>query len=354
MRNHLSANQFHAWQKTRKRFIIGFFSIMVPFFILVLVVLRILFRLGIRIPFAMGPTIFTLIIAVLCLLLGFWVSYFLMDTIFRPIEKLSEASLQVAKGNYDVQIPYSGREQEIQIAIDNFNYMARELNSVEMMRNDFISNVSHEFKTPLTSIMGYVTLLQDEDLTPEERDEYIDMAFLNIEKLNDLTTDILQLSRLEHQSNRPAVEAYDLDEQIRESILMLEPKWSSRNIEMDIDLEEITYTGYRSWLLLVWNNLIGNAIKFTGDGGCIHIRLLHTESRIRFQIRDEGIGMDEETMHHIFEKFYQGDSSRQAQGNGLGLALCKKIIDLSQGYIFVQSRPGEGTTFTVELIENVQ
>ena len=349
MRLGLSTEHFHRFQKTRNRFIIGFFSIVGPFFLFILLFLRILYRFGIRIPFTLGPTLFTLLIAVLCVLLGFWVSYYIMNMIFRPIEKLSQASIEVAKGNYNVQVTYHGAEEEIQIAVDNFNRMVEELRSVEMMRNDFISNVSHEFKTPLTSIMGYVTLLQDSELTEKEREEYIQMAFFNIEKLNDLTTDILQLSRLENQNQKPQKESYRLDEQIRQSILLMEQKWNAKKLNLEIDLQEIKYEGYRSLLSMVWTNLIGNAIKYSNEGGSIHISLHPTQSRIQFRVKDNGIGMDQTTMNHIFEKFYQGDTSRQDQGNGLGLALCYKIISLSEGYIFVNSSPGKGSTFTVEL-----
>ena len=349
MRSSIQTGMFHNWQKTRIRFIIGFFSIMIPFFVIIFFFFGILHKIGIQIPFHSGPTIFTVLTAILCTILGFWVSYFLMNSIFRPIEKLSEASLEVAKGNFNVQIPYNGYEEEIKIAIDNFNRMTSELNSVEIMRNDFISNVSHEFKTPLTSIMGYVTLLQDAELSEEERNEYIQMAFINIEKLNNLTTDILLLSRLENQQKKPESLTYRLDEQIRESILLLESEWNAKNINLHIDLQEISYSGYRSLLSMVWNNLIGNAIKYTPDNGNIWISLEHTESRVRFRIKDDGIGMDEHTLRHIFEKFYQGDSSRQSQGNGLGLALCRKIINLSDGYIFVNSQLGKGSNFTVEL-----
>lgn len=294
---------------------------------------------------------FTIIIVIdiLCLILGYVTSYILMNDIFDPLEHLSSASKQIAKGDYDVQINYSGYIEELQDVIDNFNFMVRELNSIEIMRNDFIANVSHEFKTPLSSIAGYVTLLQDSDLSENERQEYIQMLFFNIEKLNDLTGNILMLSKLENQNTLPEPVTYRLDEQIREAIVLLEPKWSAKQISFNLDLDELYYTGQSALLFQVWTNLISNAIKFSNQQSSISITLHTYHDSIEVVFSDEGIGMSEETMAHIFEKFYQGDSSRKSQGNGLGLALCKSILELCGGNIYVSSQPGKGSTFMVNL-----
>lgn len=220
---------------------------------------------------------------------------------------------------------------------------------MEIMRNDFIANVSHEFKTPLSSIAGHVTLLQDPDLSENERNEYIQMAFFNIEKLNDLTSNILQLSRLENQNALREPVRYRLDEQIREAIVLLEPKWSKKNITLDVDLMELSYTGQSALLFQVWTNLIGNAVKFSNPGSSVAITLRQYHNYITVTVSDRGIGMTEETKKHIFEKFYQGDSSRKEQGNGLGLAICRIILDLCGGDIHVSSEPGKGSVFTVRL-----
>lgn len=286
--------------------------------------------------------------------MGYVISYILMKDVFNPLEQLSDASKTIAGGDYDVQITYDGHIEEIQNTIDNFNFMAYELNSVEIMRNDFVANVSHEFKTPLSSISGYVTLLQDPDLTGNEREEYIQMAFFNIEKLNDLSSNILQLSRLENQSSLPKPVTYRLDEQIREAIVLLEPKWSQKKISFNLELQEITYTGQSSLLFQVWTNLIGNAIKFSNPEFGISVSLSTYHDAIEVMVSDEGIGMSETTLSHIFEKFYQGDSSRKAQGNGLGLPLCKTILELCNGKIYVSSEPGKGSTFIVKLYKNEQ
>ena len=231
----------------------------------------------------------------------------------------------------------------------NFNQMVEELNSVEMLRKDFIADVSHEFKTPLSSITGYITLLQDPDLTPQERQEYVQMAIFNAEKLNDLTANILRLSRLENQSNMPKPVTYRLDEQIREAIVLLERKWNEKDIQLDIDLPDTQYHGHQELLLNVWTNLISNAVKFSSPGGTIAISLAQLDDSIHVTVRDYGIGMDEKTQAHIFEKFYQGDTSRKSQGNGLGLPLCQEIISRCGGEIRVSSQPDEGSVFTVIL-----
>lgn len=334
----------------RHRFMIIFSSIVFPFFLYFAISYYLLSSSEWAPIFSLSnAAIWTIVLGVLCVVLAYVSSYYIMKTIFLPLEKLSDASKRVAQGDYDVNLTYTGHIAELQHVINNFNFMVEELNSVEIMRNDFIANVSHEFKTPLSSITGYVTLLQDENLSTEEREEYIRLAFFNIEKLNDLTGNILQLSKLEHQSSNIPINSYRLDEQVREAIVLLEPKWSQKQIDFDIDMQEITHTGPQALLFQVWTNLISNAIKFSHTGGKISIRLSSTPDGIKVLFSDEGIGMSEQTMARIFEKFYQGDSSRREQGNGLGLALCKQILDKCNGKIYVSSTLGNGATFMVVL-----
>ncbi len=233
----------------------------------------------------------------------------------------------------------------------NFNRMVKELNSVEIMRNDFIADVSHEFKTPLSAINGYATLLQDSELTEEERNEYIKKIFFHIEKLNDLTDNILRLSKMEHQQFLENPVRFRLDEQIREAIVLLEPKWGVKNMNLDLDLPEVVFTGYSTLLFQVWTNLIGNAIKYTDAGGTVMVALSEEKGSVRVMVRDTGIGMSEETQAHIFDKFYQGDTSRRSQGNGLGLTICEEIVKKCGGEITVKSTPGEGSEFVVRLIK---
>lgn len=317
-------------------------------FVIALIML-LLDKLGLRPHGTMSPVFFSFLLYTLCLVLASATAYFVAWNIFKPLRDISEASKKIAKGEYDVELNYKSHARELNNTIENFNYMAQELRSVEMIRNDFIANVSHEFKTPLSSLTGYLTLLQDGSLSDSERNEYISKAFFSIEKLNDLTDNILRLSKLENQQNLDAPVSYRLDEQLREAIVLLEPKWSRKNTDFELILPEITYSGQKALLFQVWTNIISNAIKFSHESGRITIKLEQTEHHCNVYISDEGIGMTEEQQRHIFDKFYQADSSRQAQGNGLGLALCKEILARCGGKIYVTSKPNEGSVFLVSL-----
>lgn len=319
-------------------------------YIMVIFLLRVLLeKVGVSNKVVLGPVYASYAIWLFGAVLTAITSAFILRKILNPIRQLSDASKEVAKGNYDVNVKYDGFITELDSAISNFNKMAKEINSVEMMRNDFIANVSHEFKTPLSSVMGYVTLLQDSDLTENEKNEYIKKILFNIDKLNELTENILRLTKLENQNYAITKNTYRLDEQIREAIVILEPKWNKKNIEFDINMAEVTYDGPQSLLFQVWMNIISNAIKFSNNGGKISISLKDKKDCIRIFISDEGIGMSPETMNHVFDKFFQGDTSRKMEGNGLGLALCKEIIDNCGGKIYLSSKQGEGSTFMVEL-----
>ncbi len=326
-----------------------FFITIGVFFGFLLLIAYFLNRNGISLTEKNLPLLWSLVAYGFCFLISSAIAYLLTWAIFKPLQDIQNATQKIAEGDYSARLRYNGKIEELAETIENFNHMAEELDSVEMMRNDFIANVSHEFKTPLSALNGYVTLLQDDSLSPEERDEYVRKAFFSIEKLNDLTDNILRLSKLEHQTTFAQPECYRLDEQIREAIVLLEPKWNDRNIDFELDLPKISFTGQRSLLFQVWTNLISNAIKFSHRNGVITVRLAETEQYLKISIIDEGIGMDEQTLKHIFDKFYQADSSRQLQGNGLGLALCKEILSRCNGTIQVISKLNEGSAFTVKL-----
>lgn len=336
-------------RKLRRQFTELYFFVVFPFFFVSMTVYNILQMHHILLSIQQNMFFFSIALALLCMMLAFCASYFVMTTIFRPMERLNEASLQIAKGDYSVRLQYDGKIEEIENTVNNFNFMVQELDSVEIMRNDFIGNISHEFKTPLAAITGYATLLQDAELSAEERRTYVQKLFLSVEKLNDLTENILTLSRVENQSTLPAPVQFRLDEQIREAIVVLEPKWNEKGTVFNINLEEIDYTGQKMLLFHVWQNLIGNAIKFTDPGGKIDVSLFRDDGGLTVRIADDGVGMDEQTQKHIFEKFYQGDTSHRAQGNGLGLAMCKEILDRCGGRITVESKPGKGSVFTIRL-----
>ncbi len=326
-----------------------FFNIVLNFLILVAIMGFFITQIGISTEHFTNPIFGMWVIVSLCIVLSSIASYFLIRKVFAPLEVLSKATIEVSKGNFDVQVEYDGKLEELNNTISNFNRMVKELNSVEIMRNDFVADVSHEFKTPLAAITGYTTFLQDLELSQEEKDEYIRKIFFNVDKLNELTENILRLSKLEHQQflNEPV--RYRLDEQLREAIVLLEPKWGRKNTNFELELPELEYIGQKSLLFQVWMNIIGNAIKYTEDNGTIEVYLKESADYYEVIIRDDGIGMSEETQEHMFEKFYQADTSRKAQGNGLGLALCKEIINKCEGKIIVESRLGQGTVFMVLL-----
>lgn len=266
-----------------------------------------------------------------------------------PMAELTRATREIAAGNFDVRVSEWPRQDEIGQLARDFNLMARELKSNEYLRKDFVSNVSHEFKTPLAIIHGYAKLLENEALSPEERREYALTIRKESERLLTLSSNILRLSKLDNQFIQDPPLRFSLDEQLRQVIVFLEPQWGAKEIVFDVDLPPVPYLGNEDLLLQVWMNLIGNAIKFSKTGGAIGVRMRQTEGGVEVCVEDHGIGMDADTLPHIFEQFYQGDSSHAENGNGLGLAIVKKILDTHGGHIAVKSAPGQGAAFTVFL-----
>ena len=260
--------------------------------------------------------------------------------VVRFVKNVNDALHQVAQGNYNIELKEKTPVLELQEIIQSFNSMTKELAGTEIMRNDFVENVSHEFKTPLTAIEGYATLLQQKNLPEEKRVEYTQKILQSTRRLNNLTGNILLLSRLEHQELAIPKETYSLDEQLREVILSLEADWTGKQIELDIQLEDCTCTANPALLSQVWQNILANAIKFSPVGGVIRIQLVNSDRQIMVSISDNGPGIPKEIQQRIFEKFYQADKTRSTQGNGLGLPLAKRIINL-------HSNPGSGMTFTI-------
>lgn len=284
------------------------------------------------------------------ILLGIVFSKLVGKRILKPITDLSEAAAKVAKGNFQVQLaenPNCGKE--VCDMIHSFNIMTKELKNIETLRNDFVSNVSHEFKTPLSTIAGYAMLLQEENLLPAEQEAYIARILSGTQRLSHLTENILLISKLENQEILLDKIQYALDEQLRNDILALEPIWAKKEILWNIELENMQFYGNKSMISLVWTNLLSNAIRFTPDGGTISVRLKADAERVMVSVADSGIGMSPEIQQHIFEKFYCGDPSRHIGGNGLGLPLAKRIVCLCAGELLVESQEGSGTTFTVIL-----
>ncbi|KPU44722.1 heme sensor protein HssS [Oxobacter pfennigii] len=283
----------------------------------------------------------------LSIFFGTIVMLFAAHFIVDPIKKLTWATDRIAGGDFSVQIEKK-RKDEIGQLVDNFNKMAKELASTEMLRNNFISDISHEFKTPLTSIEGYTKLLKN-CKNDSERDEYIEIITRETKRLSVLSGNILLLNRIENENITQVKDTFRLDEQIRQVILLSENKWISKNMDLNIELEEIKYTGNEQLLFQVWLNLLDNAIKFSNRNEAIEIRLKRQDGQTIFSIMDYGKGMSEEQQKRMSEKFYTGDKSRNTEGNGLGLSIVKRIVDIHGGTIDVQGRKDEFTLIKVIL-----
>ncbi len=277
------------------------------------------------------------------------VTNYITHSFIDPITCLGKAMKEVAGGNFHVTMQSDSKLKEVRDIYESFNRMVKELGNTETLQTDFISSVSHEFKTPINAIEGYASLLQDHHQSPEEQETYIEKILFNTRRLSTLTGNILLLSKINNQSIRPQRTAYRLDEQIRQAIVALEQKWTEKNIDFDVELDKVTYSGYESLLLHVWSNLVDNAIKFDPPGGMICLRLRQADDEAVFTIDDNGPGVAPEEQKRIFHKFYQSDSSREMSGNGLGLALVKQIVEFSGGTVSVENLPEAGCRFTVRL-----
>jgi len=291
------------------------------------------------------PLIFLLLIS---LFIGTVLAILGGERLLRPLRNLTEATKEVASGNFDVRVETGGSHELSRLAT-SFNEMARELSSIETLRSDFISTISHEFKTPIVSIRGFARRLKKNALTDEQRNEYLDIIISESERLTRLSSNVLLLSRLESTEKVVEEIEYSLDEQIRRTVLLLEPQLQKKQMEVDIALEAVRIIANDEMLSHLWINLLGNAIKFSPDGGIIKITLAIIDGDAVVTISDQGAGMDEEVKRRIFDKFYQGDQSRATEGNGLGLSLVKRILELEKGKVEVVSELGKGTLFTVLL-----
>lgn len=265
----------------------------------------------------------------------------------RPLRELTEATKEVAAGNFDVRVEPHGTEELEQLAI-SFNEMTKELSTIETLRIDFVSNISHEFKTPVVSIRGFARRLKKDALT-ERQSECVDIIIAETERLSELSQNVLLLSRLESADQISEKTIYSLDEQIRRCLLMLEPLLDKKQLELDVRMESVQINSNEEMINHLLINLFGNAIKFSPEKGTIGVSLQTNGEYVQITVSDEGIGMDENVKAHIFDKFYQGDASRATQGNGLGLSLVKRILHLTGGTIAVESAPGQGTCFIVTL-----
>lgn len=271
----------------------------------------------------------------------------------KPVKRITEAAEKIMQGDFSVRIKTQSsflNGDKFNEIIECFNKMAEELGSVETLRTDFIANVSHEMKTPLAVIQNFGTLLQAPQLSEERRIEYARGVTDGARRMADMMTNILKLNHLENQQIFPQTTEFDLGEQLCECLLQYESVWEQSEIEINTEIaEEVTVKADEKLLSLVWNNLFSNAFKFTQAGGMVSVCLTATKHHAIVKVQDTGCGMSPEVGRHIFEKFYQGDSSHSMQGNGLGLALVKRVVDIMGGEISVESVKGQGSTFTVKI-----
>lgn len=274
-------------------------------------------------------------------------------TVDRPIKMIRKASERIMQGDFSVRIPYDPSIESNYMfseVIDCFNKMAEELSSIETLRTDLVANVSHELKTPLTVMRNYAKMLEDPTLSEEERMTYVKAIGEASKKLSELITNILKLNKLENSSIAPAAKKYDLGEQLRESVIAFEEIWEKKKLEISCDIPDGIYINADPEMMsLIWNNLISNAIKFTDAGGSVSVSLAEDGENAKVTVSDTGCGISKEMGAHIFEKFYQGDTSRSSEGNGLGLPLVVRVLDLTDGEISVESELGKGSTFTVKI-----
>ena len=274
-----------------------------------------------------------------------------------PMRKLSKAGREIAKGDFSIRIPSlrkDGKKSFVDVLYDDFNTMAEELSSIETLKNDFIANVSHEIKTPLSVIQTYTVALQNENVNAEEQKEYTQTILEATQKLSVLVTNILKLSKLENQEITSEAKYFDISEQLRRCALMFADQMERKNIQFEEDIEEAKICYDENLLEIVWNNLLSNAVKFTDHGGSIFLKLKvstnnNKQEFVNISVTDTGCGIEKTAQKRIFDKFFQSDASHNGIGNGLGLTLVKKTIDLLGGTITVESVPKQGSTFTITL-----
>lgn len=297
-----------------------------------------------------GLALKEILLPVIVILLSLIQMQIYSKSITTPISELTQATMRIAAGDFDTKIPEKTKIREIATMQSNFNMMARELKNNEILKRDFISNVSHEFKTPLAVIKGYADLLCDDSISDAERREYASVISRETERLSHLTSNMLKMSKLNNQEIIVNPESFSLDENIRQAILLIMGKMSDKNIEIDPELIPMNIVGDEELLSQVWLNLLDNAVKYTNPGGKITVMMTAKPSGgIIVTVADNGIGMDEKTRCKVFEQFYQADRSHGKDGNGLGLAIVSKIIKLHKGSITVQSTEGKGSEFRVTL-----
>ncbi len=282
------------------------------------------------------------------LIIGIALIWVVVNHIIKPVRKITEATKKVASGDLNVKVEINNRD-EIGALAENFNLMVKELNSIEYLRKDFISNVSHELKTPIASIQGFTKLLADDSLSKEEKQEYINIILEETTRLSSLSTNMLKLSKLENQKMITNRNKYRLDNQIRKAIIMFGEEVDKKNIKISLKSKEIIVNQDEDLIMEIWINILNNAVKYTNENGKIDIEVIEEDKYVKVKIKDNGIGIPEREKERIYEKFYQVEKSHSSDGTGLGLAIVKRIIEMINGEISFKSEEGKGTTFEISL-----
>ncbi|MCD8232489.1 MAG: HAMP domain-containing histidine kinase [Clostridiales bacterium] len=323
-------------------FVIYLAAIAVAFFLVLLVSRTGIFSepLDFRIPLFQ--------FAVVSLIVGTILSAVFGRMLLKPLRKVMDAADRIADGDYSVRISLKG-SSELTALGERFNHMARELDSVEMLRQDFVNNFSHEFKTPIVSIRGFAKMLKLEDISEQERTEYLTIIISESERLSELAVNVLELSKLEQQAILSERQRFNLSEQIRLAIIMMDQKWADRKTEYQLEGEEIFLEGNQDLLKQVWINLLDNAVKFSPLHGTVRILIQQVGKTVSISVANQGDAIPLNAAAHIFDKFYQGDTSHSTKGNGLGLSIAKQVVKLHGGQIFLKSSDGEWTVFEVIL-----
>jgi len=285
---------------------------------------------------------------VACIIIGIIVSAISSKIVLKHVREFIEAIDKLSRGDFSIRLNIK-KPPELRVLSKNFNTMAKELEGIEVLRTDFINNFSHEFKTPIISIKGFAEILKDDNLSKEERDEYLDIIIEESKRLASLSTNVLNLSKIENQVILQDRQRFNIGEQIRQSILLLDTKFESKNISLDISIEDTYINGNKELINQVWLNLLDNSIKFNRINGIVSISLKRSKNDVIIVIADTGVGISSDSLPKIFDKFYQEDTSHSKNGNGLGLAIVKKIIELHGGIINCDSIQYKGTKFTIIL-----
>ena len=303
-----------------------------------------------------GMLIMILIFFVLSTVIGMMVFYRFNQLFLHPVNELSTALKEVEKGNYDIEVSTDVKIRELYRLMNGFNRMTKEISSVELLKKDFISYFSHEFKTPIASIQGFSRQLKEQELDLEKQQEYVDIIYRESDRLIKMSGNVLMLTKLEHQQTLTDIKTFSLDEQLRRTLLILEEQWSEQELDLIIELDELEISSNEELVKQIWVNVLGNAINYSNHGGVLKVQCRCDGDFAKIRIRDYGAGMPDKVRERIFEKFYQGDASHGSSGNGLGMSIVKRIVDLCGGKIVIKSQLKKGTVVIVylPLKENVE